>query len=93
MVLKEEIMVKITMHKLMYWPFTKEQYTKILKPAKILFRIKLAALFLIIFALYGFYIKQYNIVISAFIGGIAAIIFGIYFYKAVKSGKIKFEIN
>ena len=87
-------MVKINLKnwRWFYWPLTEEQFLKWQKAANILLRIKIVSLVLFGFAAYiYFYLNRLDVAIPIFVGGLAAVIFGVHYYKAVKSGRITFE--
>ena len=77
----------------LYWPITKEQFLKWEKPANILLRIKIICIVLFGFAAYCYFSlgKLDSYVLGSFVGGMAGVICGIFYYYAVKSGKITFE--
>jgi F0F1-type ATP synthase assembly protein I len=85
--------VKITDNwKWSHWPFTQEQALTMQKQATILLRIKIISLVLfIIAAILYFFLHITDVALSILVGGIIAILYSIYYYRALKSGKIIFE--
>lgn len=79
--------------RILYWPFTKEQTLKWNKPVNILLRIKIIFIVLFGVAAYGYFSlgRLDSYVLGFFVGGVFGVIFGIFFYYAVKSGKITFD--
>ena len=87
-------MVKITVRnwRWWHWPLTEEQFISMQKPANILLRLKLTSiLFFALAAFFYFSLHRADLAIAIFVGGLAGIVYGIYYYKAVKSGRITYE--
>ena len=79
-------------NKFLYWPLTEEQYLKWQKPAKILLRIKIITFISISISVYSYFSlgRMDKIVLGTSIGGVLGAVFGLFFYYAVKSGRIQF---
>src|SRR3989338_960308 len=87
-------MVKITVRnwRWWHWPLTEEQFISMQKPANILLRLKLTSmLFFALAAFFYFSLHRVDLAIAIFGGGLAGIVYGIYYYRAVKSGRITYE--
>ncbi|HLC60735.1 MAG TPA: hypothetical protein VJJ52_04865 [Candidatus Nanoarchaeia archaeon] len=59
-------------------------------PNKILLRIKLLSVVFFIMGVYLYFINRIDMSIAIFIGGMAGIVVGVFYYRLVKSDKITF---
>jgi O-antigen/teichoic acid export membrane protein len=84
-------MVKITAPRWYYWPLTEEQYLQWHRPNQILLRIKIVGLIFLAITIFYWHIGMIGDAIGTGVGTLAALIYSIYYYNAVKSGKIKYE--